>query len=211
MKMTGVLEKCLLAGVVAVMLCGCMAPRQRTDYSSVPPRSSTNSGSLREMRIGDRLYITFSTTYSLEAYMNPCEAVIDGEGNIPLPLIGAFRVGGMMPSVAGNAIAKKYVEEQIYTSDLVVNVINKSEQEFVDEYYVTGEVRQRGKFPLKSGITLRQALIAAGDLSEYASDRGTLTRDGVIQDFNLEKIRSGRANDLVIFAGDIIEVKRRIL
>ncbi len=159
----------------------------------------------RGMRPGDHITVTLQP--SLNVVGQRIEDVVDDDGMITLPLIGEFHVLDRVPTEVSKAIAQEYVDRGMYL-DMIVNVVNTTALTIAaDEYSVTGEVPRRGRFPLKEGMTLWQAIIAAGDVSAYAGDRVLLTRDGRTTRYSIKRIKNGSIPDPVIQNGDIIEVK----
>lgn len=79
--------------------------------------------------------------------------------------------------------------------------------------YVEGEVKTVGPVPYCDGLTVSQALNLAGGPGPYASLRrvNVLTAKGVRIRVNLQKVREGRASDLVLGPGDRVIVKRSFL
>ena len=79
-----------------------------------------------------------------------------------------------------------------------------------DVFFVAGEVRKPGSFPLKDGTTLRQAIsLAQGTTFEAARDRTVIFREdekGKRQDIkvDLAAVMSGKNEDLTIKANDIV-------
>jgi polysaccharide export outer membrane protein len=170
-----------------------------------PAQASASSATQRGLRPGDRVVVTLQP--SLNAAGQTVEDIVDDDGMITLPLVGEFRVAGRTPSEVGKAIAQEYVDREIYL-DMIVNVVNiNNDATAAEEYSVTGEIQRRGRFQLKKGMTLWQAIIAAGDVGEYAGDKVLLTRDGKTTTYRLSAIRKGRVPDPLILNGDIIQIK----
>lgn len=176
------------------------------------PRVSDDDGSpldlgekvvSREMKVGDP--VTVKITVNLRQG-TPVDDVIDEEGNISLPIIGEFKIIGLTTADAERAIRQAYIDQKVY-SNCTVNVLCKAAQAAAEaSYSVTGAIHKRGRYPLKTGMTLWQALIAAGDVSDFASDKIRITRGGVTTSYSYRKIKRGQIQDPVLFNGDIIEV-----
>ena len=82
-----------------------------------------------------------------------------------------------------------------------------------DVFFVAGEVREPGSFPLKEGTTLRQAIsLAQGLTFKAASGSGIIFRDdpasGHRQEIRVDvgAIMNGKKDDIAILANDIIIV-----
>lgn len=83
----------------------------------------------------------------------------------------------------------------------------------IDIFFVGGEVRKPGSFPLKDGTTLRQAIsMAEGTTIRAALDRGVIFREdpttGKRQEIRVDigAIMSGKKEDVTLMANDIIIV-----
>jgi polysaccharide biosynthesis/export protein len=90
----------------------------------------------------------------------------------------------------------------------VINV-QATPQQFL---YIGGEVKAPGEKPFRRGLTLTQAILAAGGLSRKAKDV-QVAREGtngrlVVARYKLEEINSGRLPDPLIQPGDRITVVR---
>ncbi|MGH9914058.1 MAG: polysaccharide biosynthesis/export family protein [Pyrinomonadaceae bacterium] len=81
-----------------------------------------------------------------------------------------------------------------------------------DVFYVAGEVRAPGSFPLRDGTTLRQAISLAQGTTFEAKGRGIIYREdsstGKRQEIQVDtaKVMSGQSDDVPLMANDIIMV-----
>lgn len=131
------------------------------------------------------------------------EYIIDDSGYINLPYISRIQAVGLTASELQQEIHRRYIDEKIYRQ-ISVNVLNPSQR-----YYVQGEVRQPGAYPLRSGMTLLRAIAAAGGYTEFAQPRRVeITRDGETERVNARDIRDNPETDVELKAGDVIDVKR---
>ena len=79
-----------------------------------------------------------------------------------------------------------------------------------DVFFVAGEVREPGSFPLKEGTTLRQAIsLAQGTTAKAAGSRGVIYREdghGQRQEIkvDVDAVMRGREDDLILAANDIV-------
>ena len=210
------------ASVAAVLSSGCAAvdifnpPPVLSEEAWYPPNITQHappvSGEKQQQRTiakDDRVVITLRTSMNLNG--EQVEDIVDDLGNVTLPLLGEFGVLGMTASDAGKAIANAYLDRGYYR-DMVVNFVcmyTREEEQL--EYSVTGAVNHVGRFPLRENMGLWEAIIAAGDVNDFAGDTITLTRRGVIKDFSYRKIKKGLTPSPTIQHGDIISVKSRWL
>ena len=91
------------------------------------------------------------------------------DGKITLPLLGDVPAEGLTPAQLGKSVQDKLsplVRDPRVT--VIVHDVNGS------RIYVTGMVTRPGAFPLRSHMTVLQALAMAGGLAEFA-DRGEIT------------------------------------
>lgn len=79
--------------------------------------------------------------------------------------------------------------------------------------YVDGEVEKEGQVPYTEGLTVLQAVTLAGGPGTYASLRRVfvLSKDGQRKVVNLQAIREGRAEDVVLQPDDRITLRRAYL
>ena len=82
-----------------------------------------------------------------------------------------------------------------------------------DLFFVAGEVRAPGSFPLKPGTTLRQAIsLAQGTTIQAAASRGMIFREDastgqrIDMKIDIGAVMEGKAKDLAINANDVIIV-----
>jgi polysaccharide export outer membrane protein len=156
---------------------------------------------VRLLRNGDRLSV------SLRGIPNPedLQVEVDESGCITLPLIGPIKVTGQTSSAAERTIEKEFVEGGYYRR---ITVIVVAEEDF---YFVQGEVKSPGRFPLAGDMTLLQAIAAAGGYTDYAKpSKVRIMRGDEILYFNVERITRRRDPDPFLKRGDIVVVERRI-
>lgn len=130
--------------------------------------------------------------------------IVDAFGNITLPHLGEFKVGQLTTSEAEKAIYDAYVSGGFFTSPQVTLVCPNMIQPL--EFFITGAVRNRGSFPFRDGITLWQAIVAAGDMTDFAGKKVKLIRGGVTETYDIRRIKSGRSKDPHLLPRDIVEV-----
>ncbi len=181
----------------------------RTSPSAVNPPPAVASGTneveatffntSRVLKSGDRLQVTI--------YAPPepftCAHVIDEQGRINLPLIGAMQVAGKACADAQRIIERKYIDEKYYKVVTVVIVPPES------EYSLAGEVLRPGPYPLTRNLTVLQALGRGGRFTEYADPtKIRLIRGTEILVINADDIRKGKQKDIMVIPGDVIEVPK---
>jgi polysaccharide export outer membrane protein len=82
-----------------------------------------------------------------------------------------------------------------------------------DIFFVAGEVRSPGAFPLKEGTTLRQAIsLAQGTTFKAAGSRGVIFREDPASGkrseikVDIDQVMAGKREDIPVLANDIVVV-----
>ncbi|OGV65532.1 MAG: hypothetical protein A2498_08415 [Lentisphaerae bacterium RIFOXYC12_FULL_60_16] len=168
----------------------------------LPDEPRVATGGVRRLKTDDKV------TISLRGITPPEEIneVVDHMGLITLPHIGDIKVDGMTTSEAEQRIVRTYLEKGIYRKITVILVVGD------EEFFVQGEVKREGRFPLSSrDMTLLQAVAMAGGFTDFAKDTEVQIKRGnqVIQ-VDVRRIRDLKDKDPGIFPSDVIYVPRRV-
>ena len=123
------------------------------------------------------------------------------------------RVGGIRADAADylvirpeNGVEKRYLVDKMASGDPENDpIISPGDKIFAPEaplFYISGQVNSPGAFPIRSGMTVAQAIAKSGGLTESGSDKKVTTR------------RAGKKVKLTIEAkveaGDVITVGERL-
>lgn len=153
------------------------------------------------LRVGDPVVVHLRGIPEASNY----EFMLDESGYISLPYIRPIQALGLTSAELQRRIHDAYINEQIYRQ-ISVNVMLSTQS-----YFVRGEVRQPGRFPLTSGMTLLKAIAAAGGYTEFANPRRVeIVRGDVTRTENARRIEQDPSRDVEIRAGDVIVVRRSI-
>ncbi len=93
------------------------------------------------------------------------EFEIDGTGKVAMPLIGQVEALGMTTSEFERSVADKLADGYILNPRVSAEVINYR------PYYILGEVGQPGEYPYINGLSVQNAVAAAGGFSYRANRR----------------------------------------
>lgn len=138
--------------------------------------------------------------------VKPVEDIVDENGNIKLAYLDSIPAAGKTSAELEQFIQDAYLSRKIY-KNISVSVVLPSKS-----YFIRGEVLKPGRFPLLSGVSVLQAVAAAGGFNEFANTkRVTIVRNGRSMDVNLRDIERNRAEDISIEEGDVIVVNRSLL
>lgn len=163
---------------------------------------SRRPSSAYRLQFDDVVVISF---LGVREFQDQIEARVDDNGEISLPYIDNVAAEGKTSSELSRHVKKQYIESGIY-KDLNVRVVIPSQ----NSYYIRGEVKRPGGYPWKSGITLSQAISSASGVTEYASNKIILTRQGNVETFDLGDIEDDPSKDVVLRPDDQIRIKRSI-
>lgn len=103
---------------------------------------------------------------SMTVYSRPeldTTAFVSDRGRVVLPLIGEIAIAGMSPADAADRIAKAYQRGE-YLVDPQINVVVAEYRS--QQISVLGEVKNPGRFPVETRLTVLDALALAGGVNE---------------------------------------------
>jgi polysaccharide biosynthesis/export protein len=186
----------------ALLLTGC----QSATYQALPkgvPGPADTMGTSDKFRIGDSVVINYSGTVGGDPILPPHQETIKEDGKINPPLIGPVVAVGRTPGDLQAELQQKY---KAFYNNMTVTVISATRY-----YYVSGEVRKPGPEPYLGVTDIVKAIASAGDFTDFSNKhRVRITRaNGQTEVVNVQKILDARADDVPIYPGDKIVVKRR--
>ncbi|MBB3228563.1 polysaccharide export outer membrane protein [Luteibacter sp. Sphag1AF] len=181
--------------------------------TSAPPRASVDTPAVNTYLIGvdDQLQIT--------VWHNPDLSVsvpVRPDGKITVPLIGDVVAGGKTPDDVSAEIKAK-LNDYVRDPQVAVILTALRSHEYLSRVRVTGAVRVPISIPYRQGMTVLDAVLAAGGTTEFAApDRTELyrhTESGATTAYSvrLEKIlqQGDLANNYPVQPGDVITVPQR--
>jgi len=197
--------------VILAALAGCATPSRGT----APPGIDPAAPAVSEYHIGvdDILQVSVWHNPDLDA-----KVPVRPDGMISVPLIGDVKAGGRTPSEVSAEIASRLAT---YVRDPQVAVIltELRSHEYLSRVRVTGAVRQPISIPYRQGMTVLDAVLAAGGTTDFASpDRTELyrkSRDGngsTAYPVRLDRIlkQGDLATNYPAQPGDVITVPERV-
>ncbi|MET0330843.1 MAG: XrtA/PEP-CTERM system exopolysaccharide export protein [Dyella sp.] len=200
----------LLALCPVLLLLGCATG----GGSTTAPTLDTQAQAVTTYRIGvdDQLQIT--------VWHNPDLSVsvpVRPDGKITVPLIGDVAAGGKTPEEVSIEI-KDRLQSFIRDPQVAVILTALRSHEYLSRVRVTGAVRSPISIPYRQGMTVLDAVLAAGGTTEFAApDRTELYRKGegattTAYAVHLERIlqQGDLANNYPVQPGDVITVPQRV-
>ena len=185
----------ILTGLaVALIVTGCA-----TDQSP-PSRKPEPRATETRLRVGDQLTIRLDTGSTQP--QQPLDIVVDGNGEISLPLVGRIKAAGAALSELGERIQASYVPRYyVHCTATVLATLRF--------FYVGGEVRAPSRYNWSEDVTLLKAINTAGGFTDYANRRKVeVARDKGKQTYDCEELRQHPDKDVPIQPGDSIYVPR---
>ncbi len=132
---------------------------------------------------------------------------VSSTGQINLPHLGLIRAAGLRSDQLAVSIQNAYRSRQLYTNP-TVQVLISSDQVLTEQILtVGGQVNRQGPVKFVSGMTLYQAVAAAGGANAFGSmKRVKLYRAGKMTEYDLTK---GKFMDVPVQPNDTIEVPQK--
>jgi polysaccharide export outer membrane protein len=124
------------------------------------PDALTQMASAYQLGSSDRLRVTVFGHPDLSG-----EFEVDGTGSISLPLIGQKTAVGLSTAQLETSITETLAAGYILDPRVSVEVINYR------PFYILGEVGQPGEYPYTNGLTVQNAVAAAGGYTYRANKR----------------------------------------
>ena len=200
--------------VVASLLAGCAAFSGNSGgmITEAPPAETTAAVEHYRIGVDDIVQVTVWRDPEL-GITTP----VRPDGMISVPLIGDVLAGGRTPEEVGKEIQERL---SAYVRDPQVAVIltELRSHEYLSRVRVTGAVRTPVSIPYRPGMTVLDAVLAAGGVTEFAAaDRSNLYRKGTesTQSYQvrLDRIlnRGDLSTNFTVAPGDVITVPERTL
>jgi polysaccharide biosynthesis/export protein len=134
-----------------------------------PPKINPETQAVSAYRIG------VDDEVKVSVWQNPgldVQVPVRPDGKISVPLVGDVEAGGRTPEEVGAEIQEKL---KTYVRDPQVTVILTAlrSHEYLSRVRVTGAVRQPVSVPYRQGMTVLDAILAAGGVNEFAAGDST--------------------------------------
>jgi protein involved in polysaccharide export with SLBB domain len=129
-------------------------------------------------------------------------------GTINMPFIGEVRAAGSKPEVLAKVLEARYRSAQIYLNP-TFQVVSDREGGALDEAFVhvAGQVGQNGPIKFNRGMTLFQAIAAAGGPNAYGTmKRVKVLRAGQQRQYDLTELQNMQ---IPLEPNDTIEVPQK--
>jgi polysaccharide export outer membrane protein len=196
----------LVAGLL--MLAACAAPSGSLQAPKIDPEAQAVSA----------YHIGVDDEVRVSVWQNPgldVSVPVRPDGKISVPLVGDVDAGGRTPEEVSAEIQEK-LKTFVRDPQVTVIVTQLRSHEYLSRVRVTGAVRQPVSVPYRQGMTVLDAVLAAGGTNEFAAgDRTELYRkegqgtrayavrlDRILKDGDL-------ATNYPVQPGDVITIPER--
>lgn len=201
---------CLFA---ALALAGCAKDRpfapgpglQLVNAYELPPPAGALDGQGRSKYVigpFDRLGIKVFRIPDLEQTV-----VVDGAGEVRLPLVGTLVAEGKTPEQLANSIESGLRAHFVRDPEATVSIIEATSRKVT----VEGEVKKPGLYPVIGTMTLLQSIATAEGTTEFSKLNDvvvfrTVGENRMAALYSIDLIRRGTYPDPTIFPGDTVVV-----
>jgi len=133
------------------------------------------------------------------------EYPVDSNGNIRMWGIGSVSAAGLSSTALSQKIESAYKAVQIYTSPTILVRTNSGTERITEQVTLAGSVNRPGPIAWANGMTLAQALAAAGGPTTFGTTkRVTIYREG--KKYALSPLTNDQHKLEKIYPSDTIEV-----
>lgn len=192
-----------------LLLAGCVSSGNLT--SGAPPSAAP---------VVDEYQIGVDDLVQVSVWRNPelgITAPVRPDGKITVPLVGDVMAGGRTPDAVAKELQGK-LAAYVIEPQVTVIITELRSHEYLSRVRVTGAVRTPVSIPYRQGMTVLDAVLAAGGVTEFAAaDRSSLHRKNgdSAQAYGVQLDNILNAGDLStnykVAPGDVITVPERVL
>jgi polysaccharide export outer membrane protein len=150
----GILKFAIFAGFALGIVAACS-----TGPATASPQAIVEEDSYR-LGTGDEVKITVFGEADLSG-----PKIVDGQGAITLDLIGPVEVKGLTLAEASRRLEAKLKDGWLRDPKVTAEMTKGR------PYYILGEVNRAGEYPFTSGLTVMNAIAAAGDFTYRAEKK----------------------------------------
>ena len=203
----------LWAVCVSLLLAAC-ASSSGALSTAPPPAQVPTTASAYRIGVDDVVQVSVwpdtDKNLSITAPVRP-------DGNITVPLVGDVMAAGRLPDEVSKEVQTK-LGAYVRQPQVTVILTELRSHEYLSRVRVTGAVRTPVSIPYRQGMTVLDAVLAAGGVTEFAApDRsGLYRRDG--QETHSYSVKLDRildsgdlATNYPVAPGDVITVPERAL
>lgn len=175
----------------------------------LPAMAQDNTTEPRAIKGGRIQVIVKNIPAEDTANVNGEYSVNRGDGTLSLPYLSKrIHVEGLTARDIESVVRSNYLSQQIYADPIVQIILGAKNEVPVETRFiqVSGYVGKKANLPYREGITLIEALLDAGDITDYGSRKIQITRGGVTRTYDYF---SAKDRGIKLLPKDVIYVPRR--
>lgn len=164
--------------------------------NSAPPAAAGMAADSQAMAV-DQYHIGVDDVVTVSVWQNEELSVtvpVRPDGRISMPLLGDVQAGGLTPQQV-SANIKRALEQYIRNPHVVVILEELNSHAFLSRVRVTGAVQQPMSLAHRQGMSVLDAVLEAGGVTDFASGNGTV----------LYRRVEGETESIRIYLEDILE------
>lgn len=195
--------------VLSLAVAGCATTNHQ---AGAPPSSEGAAVESYQIGVDDMVQVS--------VWRNPdlgITAPVRPDGKITVPLAGDVVAGGRTPQEVAADITSK-LSAYVQQPQVSVILTELKSHEYLSRVRVTGAVKQPVSIPYRQGMTVLDAVLAAGGVNEFAAPNrsGLYRKNGEgtqSYEVNLDQIlnRGDLSTNFSVAPGDVITVPERVL
>lgn len=200
----------LLTLITMISIAGCAGKPRLPEESLTPAGPSVLTKSYK-MAVGDQLQISVWKNPELSV-----SAPIRPDGKVSVPLIGEVMAVGNTPEQLAADVERK-LAAYLKSPNVTVILTSLQGHEFLSRIRVTGSVETNISIGYHQGMTVLDAVLAAGSVNLYANSNKTklhrrTSKGSETYDIRLKDImeRGDMTTNIYLLPGDIITVPERL-
>lgn len=135
--------------------------------------------------------------------------VLASNGTVSLPYLSRpVSLAGLTGQQVAEKLTKLYKEAEIFSDPIFIVRVDVGEADEIGKRYVhvTGNIAKRQNMQYREGLTLIEAVLDSGDITDYGSRYIQVTRNGETRSYDYF---SARDRSLKLRPGDVIFVQNR--
>ncbi|WP_035613707.1 polysaccharide biosynthesis/export family protein [Hyphomonas johnsonii] len=184
-----------IAAALLVTACQSSPTAQRTAGDATVSRAQTQATTAYALGTGDKLRISVFGQPELSG-----QFVVDGSGAISMPLIGQMEAVGLSTPALEDKIEARLADGFLLEPKVSAEVINYR------PFYILGEVGRPGEYPYNSGLTVLNAVAAAGGFTYRANKKVVFIKGAD----SSEEVAFQLNTNTVVKPGDTVRIGERI-
>lgn len=178
-----------------------------------PPRSPNlpKAVTTTTLGIGDVLEIRIVGARIKDSKDLPSDYKVAPDGTVNLPFIGPTVIVDLEPNDVEKLVRQKLIEGEFYTNPQVSVVVRAYLSKKVS---IIGQVKKPDSYPIETNMGLQKLISLAGGFTDIADDDNiVIQRKGAdgkvyVDTVDYDDIRDGSIADVILQAGDYVEVKK---